>query len=343
MSENKNDSSRRLARTWPYPRHSHFVQELRKAATSWFAEHRYAVDPKHSYCLASWQDWHNNIILPQVASYITSIREERAAQGQNFPLHDYVHHGLSSQALLFNLIGPLIVRNDLEPLRDALRSRNLVWPGLNEHPILEYEDRSVFNEDSGQPTSIDLVIGDPSVQGALFIECKLVETEFGGCTVRSQGDCDGATPAAEFSRCYLHFIGRRYWTLLEKYGFLEGPLASDTTCVLSSHYQFFRGVLFALEKGGTFLLLSDERSPTFFCRDGTTRGLMPLLLKYIPRHLQNQVGHLSIQDVVKAIQLPGRHEWVEQFKTKYGMASPPILENPNVNSRPREDQTNEFP
>jgi len=30
-----------------------------------------------------------------------------------------------------------------------------------------------------------------------------------------------------------------------------------------SHYQFYREVLFALEKGGTFILLSYDRSPTF--------------------------------------------------------------------------------
>jgi hypothetical protein len=292
------------------------------AATSWFAERGFIVDPKHTYCLADWDDWKSNIILPEVSAYIDAIRQERGTKRQGFPLHRYVHHGLSSQALLFNLIGPLIVRSDLEPLRNAMRSRNLVWPGLNERPTFEYEDRSVFKEDSGQPTSVDLVIGDPDTKGSLFIECKFVETEFGGCTVRSQGDCDGMNPSAEFSQCYLHFIGRRYWTLLDKYGFLDGPLSKDTTCILSSHYQFFRDVLFALEKGGTFVLLSDEGSPTFLSKDGAVRGLIPLLLKYVPRQLHSQVGNLSIQDVVNAIELSGRHEWIKQFKLKYGMTSP---------------------
>jgi hypothetical protein len=312
-------NSRQLARAWPYPRHSHFVKKLQMAAAEWFAVRGFAVHPKYAYCLADWDDWKSNIILPEVSAYIDAIRQERETKGQGFPLHRYVHHGLSSQALLFNLISPLIVRNDLEPLRNALRSRNLVWPGLNERPVFEYEDRSVFNEDSGQPTSVDLVIGDPNTKDSLFIECKLVETEFGGCAVRSQGDCDGMNPSAEFSRCYLHFIGRRYWTLLGKYGFLEAPLSQDNTCILSNHYQFFRDVLFALEKGGTFVLLSDERSPTFLSKDGTERGLMPLLLKYVPQQFHSQVGNLSIQDVVHAIELSGRHEWIRHFKLKYGM------------------------
>ena len=316
-------NSRQLARTWPYPRHSHFVSHLRQAANNWFAEHKCTVHPTYAYRLAKWDDWPSNIIVNEVTKYIDNIRKERAALGQGFPLHDYVHHGLSSQALLFNLIGPLIIRNDLEPLRAVVHSSNLVWPGANQQVIFEYEDRSVFNEDSGQPTSIDLVIGKPEIGGSLFIECKLVETEFGGCTVFKQGDCDGVNPSTCFSRCYLHYIGRRYWCLLDKYGFLEGPLCRDSTCILASHYQFFREVLFALEKGGTFVLLSDERSPTFSCKGSANeRGLMPFLLKFVPSQLRDRVGQMSIQDVVGAIESLGRHEWLEQFKLKYGMPQP---------------------
>jgi POLQ-like helicase len=285
MGENTTNS-RRLARTWPYPRHSRFVEHLRQAAKDWFAEHEFAVHPKYGYRLAEWADWPKNIIVSAVATYIQNLRRER---GQGFALHDYIHHGLSSQALLFNLVGPLVVRNDLEPLREAVRSSNLEWPGVSQQTIFEYEDRSVFNEDSGQPTSIDLVIGDPNVAGSLFIECKLVETEFGGCSVSGQGDCDGANPVANFSRCYLHYIGRRYWSLLSKHGFLEGPITADTTCVLANHYQFFRLVLFALERNGTFVLLSDDRSPTFWCKGPTNdRGLMPFVTALCTRTTLDQ-------------------------------------------------------
>lgn len=173
-------NSRQLARDWPYPRHNQFIKHLKKAAKDWFETLDCNVHPTYNYCLAEWNDWHSNIILPEVASYIDDIRVKRAGNSQGFPLHDYVHHGLSSQALLFNLIGPLIVRGELEPLRKAVYSSGLIWPGSSEQVFLEYEDRSVFNEDSGQPTSIDLVIGNPEFSGSLFIECKFVETEFGG-------------------------------------------------------------------------------------------------------------------------------------------------------------------
>jgi len=46
-----------------------------------------------------------------VAAYIEEEHAQREAQQQGFPLHKYTHHGLSSQAMLFNLVGSLIVRS----------------------------------------------------------------------------------------------------------------------------------------------------------------------------------------------------------------------------------------
>jgi len=186
--------------------------------------------------------------------------------------------------------------------------------------VLEYEDRTVFNEDRGQPTSIDLVIGDPAKVGALFIESKLVETGFGGCSVFNQGDCDGSNPSQNLSRCYLHHIGRLYWSLLKEYKFLDGPLSQGSVCILGVHYQFFREVLVALKKNGYFILLSDSRSPTFYCSGPSgERGLMPLLISFVPEQFRKSIGHISIQDVVQAIKASGRHDWIDEFKLKYGI------------------------
>ena len=70
-------------------------------------------------------------------------------------------------------------------------------------------------------------------------EAKLVEKEFGGCSAFAKGDCDGHNPAKDFNLCYLHHIGRRYWELMGKHGFLDGPLAKDSVCIMASYYQFF--------------------------------------------------------------------------------------------------------
>ena len=312
-------SSRSKALTWPYPRHQAFEETLRKASAEWFAARGYAVHPKMHYLLARWEDWPKNIILPEVATYIIEERARRSTK-KGFPLHKYIHHGLSSQAMLFNLVGPLIVHQDLAPLEIAFKRNNIPWPEGQMKASLEYENRIVFNEDAGQPTSIDLILQDGSGKPRIFIEAKLVEREFGGCSVFRAGDCDGRNPAGNFSLCYLHHIGRKYWELLERHDFLNGPIGKEATCILSVHYQFFREVLFALELDCSFVLLFDERNPTFIS-DGALgkRGLMPVLLSLVPEGLRERVRILSVQKVVWAIKSTGRHEWIQEFESKYGL------------------------
>ena len=313
-------SSRSLAYTWPYARHRHFEKALRETAAKWFAAKGFPVHRRYKYILENWEDWPRNIILPEVAEYIRAEQEKRVVNRQGFPLHKSIHHGLSSQAMLFNLIGPLVSGGDLGPLQQTFEKQELYWPQGDVTASFEYEDREVFNEDSGQPTSIDLVISDSKGEPKVFIESKLVEREFGGCSVFASGDCDGRNPAQNFSWCYLHHIGRRYWELLKRHGFLSGPIGQESLCVLSMHYQFFRELLFALELNGWFVLLYDERNPTFFS-DGPdgVRGLIPLMLSFVPEPLRNRVGAVSVQKVVQAIEETNRHEWITEFERKYGL------------------------
>jgi POLQ-like helicase len=243
-------SSRRRAQSWPYPRHAEFEKQLRESNSAWFKERGYKILPRMPYLLAKWEDWPKNIIVPEVADAIKAERLDRHENRVGFPLHKYVHHGLSSQAMLFNLIGPLLVNGDLAPLQHAFIQSGIPWPDERVHCQLEFEDRALFKEDSGQPTSIDLALQGPSGSRGLYIEAKLVEREFGGCSVFLKGDCAGRSPVGNLDGCYLHYLGRRYWNLLEKHGFLHGTLAHSPICPLTMYYQFFREVLFAFEKGG---------------------------------------------------------------------------------------------
>lgn len=309
------------AYTWPYPRHAKFEADLRRAAAQWFDEKGLARHSKYPYCLASRDEWHQNIIVPRVAQHIKAEIAKRAAQGKGFALHKWIHHGLSSQALLFNLIGPLVVSDDLSPLQMLFAQRGVPWPEGSVKACFEYENRAVFNEVSGQPTSVDLVFTDESGSPRVFIECKLVEREFGGCSVFAQGDCDGRNPAADFARCYLHYIGRHYWTVLDNLGFVTEELKKDSMCILANHYQFFREAGLALQSGGSFVLLSDERSPTFCCKGlGGERGLMAYLLRFVPDPMRHRIATVTIQEVVAAIKAWGRHTWITEFERKYGMA-----------------------
>lgn len=293
---------------------------MRQYASDWFAEKHFSTHSKMSYCLKDWSDWKNNIILEEVTSYIEMVKIDCESKGKPFPLHKYVHHGLSSQAMAFNLIGPLITRNDYEPLIQLLQQKNFI----NIHHIasaaFEYEDRLVFNEDSGQPTSIDIVLCDEKKKPIIFMESKLVEKEFGGCSIFASGDCNGENPVADKHRCYLHFIGRKYWQLMEKYGFTEN-LRQERQCIFATQYQFFREVLFSLEKGGIFILLSDERSPVFHCEsNGTKKGLMPFLLTFVPQELKRRIASISVQELIRETKAVKNHnDWVGEFEHKYGL------------------------
>jgi hypothetical protein len=184
----------------------------------------------------------------------------------------------------------------------------------------EYEDRNVFNEDTGQPTSIDLVLFDKIGIPKIFIESKLVEAEFGGCSVFTKGDCAGKNPINDLQDCFLHFIGRKYWDLIEKYGFTE-KIASEKICILVNYYQFFREILLSIDKDGFFVLLSDERSPVFNYKHGTkVRGLIPLLIEFVPEKYKDRVVLITVQEIADSIRKSGKHgDWINEFEIKYGL------------------------
>lgn len=311
-------NGRQRAKEWIYPRHTEFESELRNSSSEWFIKNNFQVHSKMPYCLDSLDNWRNNIILSEVADYIENFKNESERNNKPFPLHKYAHHGLSSQAMVFNLIGPLITRNDLNPLTVLLETKGLV--DKLEKAQFEYEDRSVFNEDTGQPTSIDLVLFDTNNNPRIFIESKLIEAEFGGCSVFKKGDCAGGNPINDLQECFLHFIGRKYWNLIEKYGFSE-IIKNEKICILVNYYQFFREILLSIEKDGFFVLLSDERSPVFNYQNGVkVRGLIPLLKELVPEKFKDRIVLVTVQEIVNSIKNTARHEdWINEFDLKYGL------------------------
>ena len=314
-------SNRQLANEWglKLPKHESFKKEVRIFATNWFCtnkDHEYALHPKMSYCLEKHEDWEKNIILPEVSAYIDQKRKEKEAQNRFFPLHKYVHHGLSSQSLVFNLIGPMIVRKDFQPLFNILQTKKITTNQTVAEAEFEYEDSDIFNEKQGQPTSIDVVLLDNNAKPFIFIESKFTEHEFGGCSVFSSGDCNGKNPVGQLSDCYLHHIGRKYWDLMSEFGF-DKIIDKEKICVFVNYYQFFREVLFSLKKNGVFTLLYDERSPVFNYQG---KGLMPFLMEFVPDEHKNKITMISIQELVSEIDKSVKHtDWIEKFKLKYGI------------------------
>ena len=310
--------SKQRARQWPYPRHRSFERELRRTAAEWFRAKGYPTHRRFPFILDDWNNWSHNIVLPDVAAYVESERQIRQDSGDGFPLHKYIHHGLSSQAMLFNLLGPLVLRNDFGPLQEVVEAKGVLWPTGRTTGEFEVEDRSVFNENYGQPTSVDFVVRGESGP-TLYVEGKLVESGFGVCSVFADGDCDGRNPIDDLAACYLHHIGRLYWHRLAEHG-LHG-LATGPVCPMTLYYQFFREVLFALHMQGNFVLLHDERNPSFAC-DGPmgARGAYARLAEQVPVEHQSRVACISIQEIVDSVNRCGRHQdWVDEFRLKYGL------------------------
>ncbi len=193
-------SGRNRATSWPYPR-PRIESELRGRAAAFFRARGYPVRKKYPFILADWEQWPSNIILGNVAAYIRRERERRAEQGSGFPLHHYLHHGLSSQAMLFNLVGPLVLENDFEPIRSVLAAKGAAWGGDAVSAHFEIEDRTVFNEAYGQPTSVDLVVSDGSSPD-LFVRSQVLSSGSLRMLVFKRGDCDAANPAVRFSLFY---------------------------------------------------------------------------------------------------------------------------------------------
>jgi len=308
---------------WSYRLFKSYQNELRENAGKWFKENGLHVQKRFNFILRDHDDWRHNIILPEVADYIDQVRKKRGSEKKSFPLHQYIHHGLSSQAMLFNLVGPLIIRDDLIALSQSFIDVDINWPKGAVTGSLEIEDRNVFNERQAQPTSLDFAIGTKGEEFSIFIEAKLVEQEFGGCSVFDRGDCDGRNPANDHNLCYLHVFGRKYWNRLEEFGFLKDEVADSPICLLANYYQYFREVLFALSKKGVLVILVDERNPVFkSIGDGPDRGLIPFLSRFLPPEVNNKVKMITIQQVVSAIERTSRHDdWIHSFKNKYGITS----------------------
>ncbi|HER00204.1 MAG TPA: hypothetical protein ENO22_12765 [candidate division Zixibacteria bacterium] len=314
-------TSRRRAKSWAFTFHKDYEHDLRDSAEQWFRSKRYFVNKIKPFILKSWAYWKRNIICDDVAKYIDKARNEDGGK-RPFLLHKYIHHGLSSQAMIFNLLGPLIVRRDLEPFMSALLEINIDFPEVEVRTQFEFEDRKVFNEDAGQPTSFDLAILGKNVN--LFIEAKLAEREFGSCSIFKSGNCDGHNPCTGgLNECYLNFIDRLYWQRMKEYGFLDGAISHSPICPLANYYQFFRELLFAIHNNGKYILLHDERNPAFIKYDperDRVLGLWPFLKQFVPEIHKDKLASMTIQQIVRHIELSKRHkDWIGEFKSKYGL------------------------
>ena len=159
-------------------------------------------------------------------------------------------------------------------------------------------------------------IGDDAVEAALGF----------AIAGAAAGDCAGHNPLTApggLGTCYLHHIGRTYWKHALEQEYADSPLAKGPICPFTAYYQFFRESLFALAKGGHFVLLYDERSPVFVKKGNngiSPNGLWTFLLDQAPPAMAGRLHAVTIQDVVAEIDKhPLHQDWIGLFKRKYGL------------------------
>jgi len=307
------------ANLWPFPHGKKWEEDLKRLLAKYFKDKGKPVLARQPYIIKkrSDNDWHENIILEKVWQYIEEQKEQRHEKNQSFALHKYVHHGLSSQAFFFNLLGPLVVDKQWRILDEIIRQAGIQLSTNITNAKFEVEDRGVFNEQQTQPTSIDLCLYIEGIE-KVFIEFKFTEKNFGGCSVFNGGDCDGSNPANDSALCYLQHIGRCYWELMQKHSLLTKQMKRDSQCPFSTLYQLYRLILVALEKEGHFLLIYDDRNPSFLVeRDNLKRGLFNRVYQSLPKNIQTKCHTLSVESILPILQKHPELDWVNDLKEKY--------------------------
>jgi hypothetical protein len=298
-------------------RYNEFQKCLRESASNWFKKKGYAVKAEYPYILLNGKSWNDNIIIPEVAE---QIKKEKADRKGPFPLHKWLHHGLSSQAMLFNLFGSLMNENLLGLLRKPFEKAGISWPKNSLTGEFEYQDRLVFNELQVQPTSLDFVLKNALNEPVILIEAKLSEKDFGLCTRLKNGQCSGLNPLGANLKeaCHHSQIGREYWQVYEEQEILGEHVKESPSCPMALFYQFYREVGFAAKSGAQLVFLVDKRNPYFDNSDSCS--LLSQLIESLKPEARKIIKTITIQEITAGIESQSNDlKWLKEFKEKYAL------------------------
>ena len=296
-----------------------FRSSLEQSSSTWFKNSGFNTNPKHPYILLHEKDWGKNILLPEVYEYIL---EAKRLRNYPFPLHNWLHNGLSSQAMLFNLFGPLVVKKSLSVLEEPLKEIGIELPKVVSG-VFEYQDKLVFNELQPQPTSLDFAILDKSDAPKILFEAKLVEKGFGLCSRLRSSICSGLNPLNKdvhdpIKECELVKMGREYWKVLNESNALTEVTKNGPTCPMAIFYQFYREIGFAIKTNSQLVFLVDERNPFF--SPNYYSSLTNKLIKTLNSSAQSRIKIVTIQRIFKEIEkIFSNQSWVKSFSEKYNL------------------------
>lgn len=297
--------------------YDNFRYDLENASATWFESKNFETMPDKPYILRKKTAWKNNLVLPEIYAYIMEKKDQRV---NPFPLHNFLHHGLSSQAMLFNLLTPLVQSQKLGILAEPFEEVGISCPDKM-YGEFEYSDRLVFNEFQTQPTSLDFAILDEDKNPQILIEAKLVEKDFGMCTRLQRNKCSGLNPldGNGLERCYHVSIHREYWNVLFENYVLTGETIDGPTCPMAIFYQFYREVGFAVKINSKLVFLVDERNPYF--SPNNEWSLPNKLIKTLRRKIRKNIKIVTIQRIFKEVEKYCHGQsWAKSFGEKYNIS-----------------------
>lgn len=189
------------------------------------------------------------------------------AKGRAIKWHRYAHHLNSSQILAVNLFQPLLLAGEEgQQILSEVAGTN--FPSQN-NTGFEF----VPNEAEG--TNIDFCVTG-SDGGAVFMELKLTESEFGGAA-------DDQKHREKFQNVYLEACK----------GKLNLPSGKEWE-TFRQFYQVFRNVVYA-----------DARTKVWFVIPGPHKSLRKraeLALSYVDTAIQSQIEVVNLGDLFRQIQ-----------------------------------------
>jgi len=114
---------------------------------------------------------------------------------------------------------------------------------------------------------------------------------------------------------------------MEKHGLTTDSLEASPICPFVTLYQAYRILIFALERGEHFLLIHDNRNPSFaWTSTSIGRGAFALLYELLPRSAQRRCHGITTQEVVAILDSMFPFPSLEEVKAKYfvGDAAPSL-------------------
>jgi len=105
---------------------------------------------------------------------------------------------------------------------------------------------------------------------------------------------------------------------MQKHGLVTDGLKANSICPFITLYQAYRILMFALERGGHFLLIHDERNPSFaWTSTSVDRGAFALFHELLPASAQRRCYKITTQAVVEVVERVFPFPTLEEVKAKY--------------------------